>query len=100
MLTKRQRLTLDSPVTDLPVKTRIRNLLATGDLCSDAERVAARSTGRPRQRIASIGDLLQLRQVDVLRVEGFGRKPLADIEPTLAKYGWTLQPCHAQTPAP
>lgn len=41
--------------------------------------------------IRTIGDLLQLRQNDILRIHGFGRKALAQIEDYLEENGLELQ---------
>jgi len=61
------RVTRDSPMTDLPVKThQARRVLRT---------------------MTSIDELLRHTFAEVLRMPGCGRSTLADIEQTLAEYG-------------
>jgi hypothetical protein len=70
------RVTLDSPVTDLPVQhLRIKNVLI--------------NMATPGMTVA---ELLRMTRAELLDNRGLGPATLADLEATLARFNWQLRP--------
>jgi hypothetical protein len=70
------RVTLDSPVTDLPVQyLRTKNVLI--------------NMAAPGMTVA---ELLRMTRAELLDNRGLGPATLADVEATLARFNWQLRP--------
>jgi hypothetical protein len=78
-----QRLTLDSPISDLPVQRAYTKRQL-------AKPLYHYHSWPHQQQIHTIGDLLEAGAANLLRNPDVGRKTFDDLKDTLAQCGWQL----------